>query len=54
MKMYLIEVFIWTFAIFGFIKFISEFWLDFSMNVFNLIKLFIKVLTPANNNTRKV
>lgn len=54
MKMYLIEVFIWTFAIFGFIKFISEFWLEFSMNVFNLIKFFIKVLSLLNDNTRKV
>lgn len=41
MKMYFIEVFVWTFAIYGFIKFVSEFWLDFSVGVFNITKNFI-------------
>lgn len=42
MKMYFLEVFIWTFAIYGFIKFISEFWIDFLAKVFNAVKDFIK------------
>ena len=42
MKMYFIEVFIWTFAIYGFVKFVLEFWLDFSVGVFNIAKGFIR------------
>ena len=42
MKMYFIEVFIWTFSIYGFIKFISEFWLDFTAGILNGVKHFIK------------
>ena len=45
MKMYFIEVFIWTFAIYGFVKFVLEFWLDFSVGVFNGVKNFIKVFS---------
>lgn len=45
MKMYFIEVFIWTFAIYGFIKFVLEFWLDFSVGMFNIAKGFIRAFS---------
>lgn len=45
MKMYFIEVFIWTFAIYGFVKFVLEFWLDFSVGVFNIAKGFIRAFS---------
>lgn len=54
MKMYFLEVFIWTFAIYGFIKFISEFWLDISVGIFNITKEFVKFLDIAKHITRKV
>ena len=45
MKMYFIEVFIWTFAIYGFVKFVLEFWLDFSVGVFKIAKGFIRAFS---------
>lgn len=45
MKMYFIEVLVWTFAIYGFIKFVSEFWLDFSVGMFNIAKNFIRAFS---------
>jgi len=46
---YMVNVFIWSFSIYGFLCFIQEFWLDMICNIISAFQYFTKLGKSLKN-----